>query len=188
MFIDLLEKQFGVSGTALEWFQNYLHDRKAKVCVNGQYSMEKIINYSVPQGSLLGPVFFNAYCSTLVEVIPTGISINGFADGHSLPKHCKPETKSELETVELLETSMVEVHYWMKENRWKHNPNKTEFIKFGYQTQLEKSKVENINICDSVMTLSIVVWYLGAWLDSQMNLKHLATMKCKAETLNLRKI
>ena len=41
VLIDLLEKQFGVSGTALEWFQSYLHDRKVKVCVDGQYSMEK---------------------------------------------------------------------------------------------------------------------------------------------------
>ena len=58
VLFDLLEKQIGVSGTALEWFQNYLHDRKVKVCINGQYSMENIINYSVPQGSLLGPVLF----------------------------------------------------------------------------------------------------------------------------------
>ena len=86
----------------------------------------------MPQGSLLGPVLFNTYCSTLVEVIPTGISINGFADDHSLQKSCKPGTKSEIETVELLETCMTEVDYWMKENRLILNPNKTEFIKFGY--------------------------------------------------------
>ena len=86
---------------------------------------KKIINYSVLQGSLLGPVLFNAYCSTLLEVIPTSISVNGFADDHSLQKSCKPGTKSEIETVELLETSMVEVDYWMKENRSKLNPNKT---------------------------------------------------------------
>ena len=30
--------------------------------------------------------------------------------------------------------------------------------------------------------------YLGAWLDSQMNLKYHATMKCKAATLNMRRI
>ena len=46
---DLLQKQFNLSGTALEWFQNYLHNRKVEVCVDGQYSMEKIINLSVPQ-------------------------------------------------------------------------------------------------------------------------------------------
>ena len=37
VLIDLLEKQFSVSGTALKWFQNYLHNRKVKVCVDGQY-------------------------------------------------------------------------------------------------------------------------------------------------------
>ena len=63
-----------------------------------------------------------------------------------------------------------------------------ELIKFGHQTKLEKSKVENINVCDTVIVPSKVVQYLGAWLDSQMNLKHHATMKCKAATLNLRKI
>ena len=104
--------------------------------------MEKIINFSVPQGSLLGAVLFYAYCSTLVEVIPTGISIKGFADDHSLQKSCKPGTKSKIETVELLETSMAKVDYWMKENRLKLSPNKTEFINFGYQTQLEKGKME----------------------------------------------
>ena len=30
VLINLLEKQFGVSGTAVEWFQNYLHNRKSK--------------------------------------------------------------------------------------------------------------------------------------------------------------
>ena len=42
------------------------------------------------------------------------------------------QEQSEIETVELLETSMTGVDYWMKENRLKLNPNKTEFIKFGY--------------------------------------------------------
>ena len=32
VLIDLLEKQFSVSGAALEWFLNYLHNRKVKVC------------------------------------------------------------------------------------------------------------------------------------------------------------
>ena len=70
--------------------------------------MEKIINYSVPQGSLLGPVLLNAHCSKQVEVIPTGISINGFAHGHLLHKSCKPGRKSDIETVELLETSRMD--------------------------------------------------------------------------------
>ena len=96
VLFDLLEKQFGVSGTALELFQNYLHDSKVKVCVDSQYSMEKIINFLVPQGSLIGPILFNTYCSTLVEVIPTGISINGFVADHSLEKVPNQEPSQKL--------------------------------------------------------------------------------------------
>ena len=110
-----------------------------------------MINSSVPQGSLLGPVLFKTYCSTLVEVIPTSVSINGFANDHLLQKSCKPGTKSEIETVELLETSMTKVGSWMKDYKLKLNPIKVEFVKFGHQTQLEKSKVENINVCDTVI-------------------------------------
>ena len=65
-------------------------------------------------------------------MIPTGISITGLVDDHSLQKSCKLGTKSEIETVELLEASMIKVESWMKENRFKLNPNKTEFIKFGH--------------------------------------------------------
>ena len=96
VLIDLLEKHFGLSGTALEWFQNYLHNRKVKVCVDGQYSMDKKINFSVPQGSFLALVLFNMYCSTLVEVIPTIISINGFADEHLLQKVVNQELSQKL--------------------------------------------------------------------------------------------
>ena len=96
VLIDLLEKHFGLSGTALEWFQNYLHNRKVKVCVDGQYSMDKKINFSVPQGSFLSLVLFNMYCSTLVEVIPTIISINGFADEHLLQKVVNQELSQKL--------------------------------------------------------------------------------------------
>ena len=76
VLINLLEKQFGVSGTVLKWFQNYLHNRKVKVCVDGQYLMGKIINFSVPQEVFLD-LYSSTHCSTM-EVIPTGISINIF--------------------------------------------------------------------------------------------------------------
>ena len=63
-----------------------------------------------------------------MEVIPTGISITGFSDDHLLQKSCKPGNKSEIETVELLEASMIQVDSWMKENRLKLNPYKQNLL------------------------------------------------------------
>ena len=62
----------------------YLRCRKFGVCVNDKYSTDKNINFSVPQGSINGPVLFNSYSSTIFEVIDTKIAVNVFADDHHL--------------------------------------------------------------------------------------------------------
>ena len=54
----------------LSWFKNYLQDHNFHAVVEDMISQEKTINYSVSQGSLLGPVLFNCYHSTLHEEIP----------------------------------------------------------------------------------------------------------------------
>ena len=55
ILLDIMNKQFGVSGTALKWSNSYLHLRDCKVTVNGSYSTSRPLNFSVPWGSLAGP-------------------------------------------------------------------------------------------------------------------------------------
>ena len=57
-----------------------------KVCINDAYSSIRILNYSVPQGSASGANLFTAYCTPIKSVIPVGITVNGFADDHSIRK------------------------------------------------------------------------------------------------------
>jgi hypothetical protein len=59
----LLKKlsKMGITGTALQWFENYLSGRTQFVEVNGCKSDARELNISVLQGSILGPILFLCY-------------------------------------------------------------------------------------------------------------------------------
>ena len=64
---DLLFKlnQNGINGSLLKLFENYLHNRKQRVVLNGSYSDYSSIASGVPQGSVLGSLLFLVYIKAI---------------------------------------------------------------------------------------------------------------------------
>ena len=75
-------QSIGISGNLLEWFTDYLANRKQRVCLNGHASSWKTPNAGVPQGSILGPLLFIIYINDIVNHIRTNIRL--FADDTTL--------------------------------------------------------------------------------------------------------
>ena len=90
------------------------------MAVNGQYSEEKQLTYSIPQGSCSGNNLFNLNCSVLNDVVPLDLHLSGFADDNSVRKGFKANDKSaELQTKNEVEECIIDVKSWMDQVRLK---------------------------------------------------------------------
>ena len=103
ILIDVLDTAFNVGGKSLDWFKSYLHLKSCKVNIGESFSSSQDLCFSVPQGSLCGPVLYNAYASTMNNVVPPAIATHAYADDHALKKEFNsPIPQEEVETAESL--------------------------------------------------------------------------------------
>ena len=87
---------------------------------------------------------------------------------------------------------MLDIKSWMDAVRLKMNNSKTEFIYFGGSRQLEKCISNQINVNGEQTPRSHRTRYLGAYLDSALNLlkikatrKYLTTEACTKAVITL---
>ena len=74
---------YGVGGNKNNWFKTYLTNRKQHVTVSGQKSDNALIEFGVPQGSVLGPLLFLIYINDLNQAIKFS-RVHHFADDTNL--------------------------------------------------------------------------------------------------------
>ena len=80
------------------------------------------------------------------------------------------ETK-ESQSILLLMDMVANIASWLDTVHLKLNPDKTEFIMFGYRSQLVKCTTSYVTISDSTIPKSPSFKYLGVTLDENLNLK-----------------
>ena len=91
ILLSRLETVFGIRSTALQWFRSYLLGRNQCVVANNSASSSSPFMSGVPQGSVLGPVLFVLYTTSLSDIIANqSVNHQLFADDTQFQKSTPP--------------------------------------------------------------------------------------------------
>ena len=92
ILLHTLRSLYGISGTALSWFESYLTGRTQTVTVHDRRSRPADVSFGVLHGSVLGPIIFILYSAPLSSLIETHtVSNQSFAEDTQLLHSCHPD-------------------------------------------------------------------------------------------------
>ncbi|KAL5267390.1 hypothetical protein ACHWQZ_G004435 [Mnemiopsis leidyi] len=111
-------KRYGFRQKLIGWIQSFLTDREQVVVVNGVHSNSAKVLSGVPQGSVLGPLFFLLFINDLEEVVKASK-----ADDTRVSKQI-----SRFEDCALLQADVLRIIEWANRNNMKLHEQKFELL------------------------------------------------------------
>jgi len=155
--IEDLERRH-ISAYLIDVIKSYLNDR---FLIAG--TEERRINCGVPQGSILGPILWNAQYDGVFGVqLPANTELIGYADDIAILATAKREEELKLKA----EIAVRKVTRWMESKGLEVAPEKTEVVVLAGRRKL---KNVTINIKGREVASREAVKYLGVWFGRDLN-------------------
>ncbi len=118
-----LKHQFDIDGTLLKFIMNYLKDRKQCVIIGGVQSGLKDVKSGVPQGSILGPLFFVLFINDMSDCVSKGTEIALYADDTKIWRRIVNWSDHEI-----LQNDINALYNWAERNKMKFHPDKCKVL------------------------------------------------------------
>ena len=174
----------GVAGNMLRWIRAYLHNRRARVTVNGHKGKKILLRHGVPQGGVLSPTLFLVFINDLIQDLPKGIHAALYAD--DLVMWCKEEFATT--ATYRMQLAADKLAAWAEEWNVTVNKDKSSTTLF---TLSSKQKPGTIKLGDTPLENDEEATYLGVTFDKRQTWKpHIerAERKARRKLTILRKL
>ena len=186
ILLDIL-KQMGITGSAHTLMASYLSDRSYQISWRGRLSEPRRVTTGVPQGSVLGPLLFSIYTTSLGSVIRShGFSYHCYADDTQLFLSFPP---ADTQIESRIANCLSDISNWMAAHHLKLNLGKTELLFIPGKCCPHRDLT--ITIDNTVVTTTPTARILGVTLDDQLSFSnHIAATarSCRFQLYNIRRI
>jgi hypothetical protein len=160
---------YGISGKEYKLLSAYLKNRYHRVIITNKskryYSKWEPIRHGIPQGSILGPVFFILCINDFPKTIAGLANPVLFADDTSMIISKSDPT----EFINTISRNIIKINEWFKSNLLSLNIDKTYFVQFCTKTNQKhdfQTSYENRQIIKAQN-----IKFLGIIMDSNLSWK-----------------
>ena len=187
ILLSRLYTSFGISESVHAWFKSYLSTRTSRVKIGDSFSRSSVLEFGVPQGSVLGPILFTLYTEPLANIIKIfDTTYHFYADDTQLYKPIPLENLSD--EIHKIEDCIRQVQIWMNDNMLMLNGSKTEYMILGKPSSLNKITEVNMILGGSEIVPTNSVKNLGVMFDNELTMSAQVSSLCKNMFFNIRKI
>ena len=152
-------KHYGIRGQAIKLFESYLKDRMQYVSYAGFESEKGLVECGVPQGSVLGPLFFIVYVNDMLRACKD-FEFVLFADDTNI----FVRARNPRELFHKVNSGLTELSKWFHCNKLTLNLKKTEYVYFGGPGGGVVPE-EGLNIGGVQIDRVEGIRFLGVWVD-----------------------
>ena len=170
VLLNILQSKYHITGSALLWFKAFLSGRTQRVKIGDSLSSPLLVLYGVPQGSILGPLLFNLYCSSLSDAFSrAGFDCMGYADDN-LGFRVFPAFSKLSTLFSDVPSCLSSISDWTNAHFLKLNKTKTHVMVFGNKNFKQSFDLSGcLNSTGSIIPLCHSTKLLGTHIDDTLS-------------------
>ena len=189
--LDRLYNVFGLTGHVQQWFHSYLVGRTNRVKVASELSDPQVLEFGLPQGSVVGPQLFSLFTYPLATIIERfeHIRYHFYADDTQLYIQFNPNNPGEInQALSTLSECIMDIKQWMLSNMLQLNDSKTDFFVCANSRCLSSLSDVSLQVDSEIIQPSTKIRNLGVEFDQAMRMSDQVTSICRSVNFSLRNL